>query len=292
MTKVKTPNNALANFTLIAPTIWEYDPPVVYLPTCAPYRDSKSPSLILLCPWTGAQTKYITKYTTVYQSQFLATSIMVITTTATDLCFRNSRRKQERLKPAAERISKLAYNYEEGRDQGILMHVFSEGGSNKACELAEVYFTVTGLRLPISALCFDSTPGRARYFRLCNALNMSLPRIPVLRYIVLSFASAVIGVIWITYLGVKGFENNVIERTRQRLLNPSYFDLTIPRCYLYSERDALVAWEDVCEHAKVSLQMGIPVIEVRFEASGHVDHARQESERYWNAVMDTWRSSK
>jgi hypothetical protein len=33
------------------------------------------------------------------------------------------------------------------------------------------------------------------------------------------------------------------------------------------------------------------VQEELFEGSGHVGHARQEPERYWRAVMATWRSA-
>lgn len=165
------------------------------------------------------------------------------------------------------------------------MHVFSEGGSNKACELAEAYFNITGKRLSFSALCLDSTPGHPRYRRLCNALNKSLPPIPVLRHTGLFFGSAVLGAIWLTYSFVKGGKNNVITRTRRRLLDPAHFDLTAPRCYLYSKDDALIAWQDVCEYAEESMQMGVPVKEVLFEGSGHVGHARHEPERYW---MQSW----
>jgi hypothetical protein len=284
--------NMLPNFTLVAPSIYEHTPSSVYDHRSQSYKDADAPSLILLCTWTGARARYVVKYTAEYQSLFPHTRIMVITTTAKDLCLRNSKRKQSRLKPAIERISSLAYLLHAGdHASGILMHVFSEGGSNKACELAEAYFANTGQRLPVSALCFDSTPGHPRYLRLCNALNKSLPSIPLLRHTGLILGSAVLGAIWITYCGFKGFENNVITKTRRRLLDPTHFDLTAPRCYLYSKNDALIAYQDVCEHANESILKGIPVEEVLFEESGHVGHAKLEPDRYWRAVMATWRSA-
>ncbi|KAH7382482.1 hypothetical protein DE146DRAFT_770547 [Phaeosphaeria sp. MPI-PUGE-AT-0046c] len=282
---------SLPGFALLGPSIYEYIPTSIHR---SPYTVDKfdgEPSLILLCTWTGAQNRYIAKYTSKYQSLFPTSRIMVIATTAKDLCFRNSRRKQYYLKPAVERISSLEYLSACGNDAGTLMHVFSEGGSNKACELAEAYFTITGRRLPVSALCFDSTPGHPRYLRLCNALNKSLPQIPVLKHTGLLLGSVVLGAIWITYVGIKGYENNVITRTRQRLLDPVHWNLSSPRCYLYSINDQLIAWKDVNEHAELSMRMGFPVTEVLFEQSGHVGHARQDPELYWNAVMATWHST-
>ncbi|KAH7070918.1 hypothetical protein FB567DRAFT_211291 [Paraphoma chrysanthemicola] len=289
MSRFSTAEDPIPHFAHLAPSIWEYSPASVYKSFCT--KNTGAPSLVLLCTWTGAQGRYIAKYAAEYQRLFPSSRIMVIRTTTKDLCFRNSQRKQQRLKPAIEHISSLEYLNASGNDAGILMHAFSEGGSNKACELAEAYHVITGKRLPVSALCFDSTPGHPRYRRLCNALNKSLPPIPIIKHTGLLFGSVALGAIWITYKVVKGKENNVITRTRQRLLDPKHFDLTAPRCYLYSKDDALIAWQDVQEHADISKDMGVPVTDVLFEGSGHVGHARQYPGRYWNAVKGTWRSA-
>lgn len=195
------------------------------------------------------------------------------------------------LGPAVDLIASLEYLNVSGSTSGILIHVFSEGGSSKACELAEAYFVMTGRRLPVSALCFDSTPGHSRFRRLCNALSKSLPQVTVMRHAGLFVGSAVLGAIWVTYTAFKGYENNVISKTRRRLLDPTHFDLSTPRCYLFSKDDTLIAWQDVREHAEESIENGVPVNQVLFLGSGHVGHARQEPERYWDAVMATWRSA-
>jgi hypothetical protein len=289
MTELKTPNDFIPHFDFIAPSIWEYTPRL-YTPAPFPPKDVDSPSLIILCTWTGAQPRYIAKYTAEYQALFPSSRILLITTSAKDLCFRNSMRKQHRMKPAVERISSFKYLNERALgSSGILLHVFSEGGSNKACELAKAYYNITATRLPVSALSFDSTPGHPRYMRLCQALNKSLPQVPVLRHVAMLFASITLGVIWILYTGVKGYENNVISRTRRRLQDPVYFDPNAPRCYLYSKGDSLISWQDVQEHAEESICAGMCVEEVLFEGSGHVGHAKEEPGRYWDAVLATWR---
>ncbi|KAF1832676.1 hypothetical protein BDW02DRAFT_416091 [Decorospora gaudefroyi] len=291
MTNINANNKSIPDFKLIAPSIWEHAPPSASASVYTLSKGFETPSLILLCTWTGAQNRHIAKYTAEYQFLFPSTHIMVITTSAKDLCFRNSKRKQERMKPAVERISSYKYLNDQEPNRGILLHVFSEGGSNKACELAEAYYNITTTRLPASALCFDSTPGHPRYLRLCNALNKSLPPVPVLRPTAMVLGSALLGCIWILYLGIKGPENNVISRTRRRLLDPIHFDSATPRCYLYSKSDALISWEDVCEHAEESMNAGMSVTKVLFENSGHVGHAREEPKRYWDAVIATWRKA-
>ncbi|KAI4922129.1 hypothetical protein J4E90_000557 [Alternaria incomplexa] len=288
----KTTNDTIPDFELIAPSIWVYDPQLSFRATPFSSQNGVAPSLILLCTWTGAQNRYIAKYTAEYRTLFPSSRIMVITTSAKDLCFRNSSRKQWRMRPAIEHISSYRYLAAQKFNSGILLHVFSEGGSNKACELAEAHYRFTETRLLVSALCLDSTPGHPRYLRLCEALNKSLPQIPVVRHIAILFVSVVLGCIWILYTGIKGYENNVISRTRKRINDPIYFDPTAPRCYLYSKSDTLIAWQDVYEHLEESACAGMPVTEVLFEKSGHVGHAKEEPRRYWDAVFATWQDAQ
>jgi hypothetical protein len=289
MGKVDAAIDIVPNFTLLAPCIYEYTPPFVnrLLPS-----STDEPAAIILCTWTGAlQRRHVAKYTARYQSLFPSTPIIVIATTSRDFWFRDSRRKQQRLRSAVKRLYELGNANASGNPTGILMHVFSEGGSNKACELVETFHRITGNRLPISAMCLDSTPGHPHYSRLCNAMNKSLPATPVLRQTGIVVCGAVVGSVWMTYKVVKEWEDNIISTTRRRLLDPKYFDLTAPRCYLYSQEDALIAWQDVHEHAAESLRKDVPVKEIIFEGSGHVGHAKQDPEKYWDAVLATWRSA-
>lgn len=172
------------------------------------------------------------------------------------------------------------------------MHVFSEGGSNKACELATAYQHSTGTQLPISALYLDSTPGHPRYLRLCSALAKSFPPIPVLSQLALVFATIMLGIVWVLYHGFVGYDNNPVTRSRKQLLDPVLFNLKVPRCYLYSKADAQIAWQDVYEHAGASMLHSGRVTEVIFENSSHVDHARKEPERYWDAITTVWQQAQ
>lgn len=162
----------------------------------------------------------------------------------------------------------------------MLVHIFSEGGANKGCELAVAYHAATKTRLPISAMCLDSTPGHPRFLKLCSALAKSFPPIPVLKQTATLVAVLIVGVVWAVYHLFKGYENNPVSRSRKQLNDSNLFDLTIPRCYLYSTSDALVAWRDIHEHAGELIKLGGCSTEIVFERSGHVSHARIDPKQY------------
>ena len=193
MVETKIPHNAVSGLELIAPTIWNRIPstrtptPAGYVPT---------PSLILLMTWNGAHSRHISKYVTEYSTMFPSSHIMVITTSSADFILRSSKQKQRYLQPAIKYISNLQY-IPCRNSGGVLMHVFSEGGSAKACELASAYQRTTGTRLPLSALYLDSTPDHPRYLRLCSALAKSFPPMPVLKQFAIVIATAVLGIVWV-----------------------------------------------------------------------------------------------
>lgn len=168
------------------------------------------------------------------------------------------------------------------------MHIFSEGGADKACELALAYRAATGRRLPIATMCLDSTPGHPRFLRLCSALAKSFPPIPILKHLAKVVAIVTLAMVWIVYHIFKGYEKNPVSRSRKHLLDPELFDLTIPRCYLYSTRDALIAWQDISDHASELIRCQGCVTEVKFEGSEHVSHAKMEPQRYWDTVRMVW----
>lgn len=89
-----------------------------------------------------------------------------------------------------------------------------------------------------------------------------------------------------------GYGKNPISRSRKQLLDPNLFELTVPRCYLYSNSDPLVMWQDIYEHASDLIKRDGCVTEVIFEESEHVNHARTEPKRYWDTVRTVWMHSQ
>jgi hypothetical protein len=268
------------SFRFVEHETWVYEP-------AFHSKDEDAPTLVLLCSWTGARGKHIKKYTKWYQERFPATPIMVITTSAQDFILRTSQSKQERLQPTIDELEHLLGKTASPR---ILMHVFSEGGSNKACELVQAYKKRHSACLAVAALCLDSTPGKPRFLRLCNALAKSFSPNLCLEYVGLVIAFLVLGWIWILYHAFIGYERNPVSRSRQLLHDGEYFNLRAPRCYLYSKRDKLIAWMDVQDHATEGEDKGIPFMQVVFQ-SEHVKHMKESEQCYWKAVESTWKAS-
>jgi hypothetical protein len=248
--------------------------------TLSPY--SVSPSVILLFSWTGALPKHVEKYTTGYSKLFPSSSIITISTTLPDLIFRTSSSKQAQLTTLVETVSAQIDS------EGVIVHCFSDGGSNKAVEFAEAYFHHTGKRLQCQALFLDSTPGHPRYLNYCAAFQKSLPPNPIFHFLGLLIGYLVLAIFWVVYNIFVGKKNNVITRTRERLEDNRFWDPEIPRCYLYSEADKLIWWQDIEEHGIQASRSGTTVTLVRFQGSMHCAHIRENEDEYWNAVTDTW----
>jgi hypothetical protein len=237
------------------------------------------PRLIVLCTWTGAHGRHIEKYINGYKELFSEADVKVIETSIQDLCFRSSQSKRNNLRKDVVEIRRT-----EGK---ILLHVFSDGGSNKACELAEAYYDYHGHKLPISAFYLDSTPGTPRLTRLYKATSKSLSPSLLLRPATLGISVAVVSGIWGWYC-LTGFDSNVITTTRKRLLDEEFWTLETPRCYLYSKADLEIDARDVQSHAQNSIRAGIPTTEMLLKATKHVQHGRDEPEMYWKLIQAIW----
>jgi hypothetical protein len=276
----------IPGFQRLTASVWQYRPKVPEIfddkATLAP---SNSPGLILLFPWTGAIGRHVSKYTDIYQSRFPSSPIVVITTSLRDLCLRSSAKKQANLQPLIDFI-RATY----GGIGNALVHCFSEGGSNKAVEFAEAYHASVGEKLPCMSLCLDSTPGKPRFFNLCNAIKRSLPDNPVVRTSGFVIGSVFLGGCWAVYSVVKGYKNNVISKTRRRLNDETYWNLEVPRAYMFSKSDDLIFWEDVKEHADDAAQRGVPTWQACFDKSPHCGHIKEDSNGYWDVVMTAWES--
>lgn len=160
--------------------------------------------------------RHIDNYSTVYSKLFPKSRIIVITTTLRDLIIRSSSSKQERLADPIDAI------YSSPSLGSILIHCFSDGGSNKAVELAEAYRRRTSSTLPCKALCLDSTPSYPHYLNYCAAFTKSLPSNLVIRFLGIFLSYIVLAIFWVVYMTFIGFRNNVICQTRERLEDTKY----------------------------------------------------------------------
>ena len=272
--------------------------------------DASFPDLIILCSWLYALPKHISKYTNAYQRIYPSTPILLLKQDGPDLMWRPNKWQMENLKPAVSVVRVL--EQERNSRPRTLVHVFSNGGSFTACQLADAYALsvraenkdsgwLTGpiTLLPISALIIDSAPSitnmRSGFIALSQGLPSSLPA-PV-RTIggVLMYTFRVSTSMAGKMLGVEGAITGM-----RRKLNDAHGAFMVDgvlRLYIYSETDELVPWQHVEMHAREARSVlekrsnGAGTLQVKLEkfvGSRHVGHVVVDARRYWRVVKTHW----
>jgi len=180
----------------------------------------------------------------------------------------------------------------------ILLHAFSNGGYNSAAQLLLSLKTQTGWPLPLTAVIFDSCPGKGTYWQMYNALMLSLPKGVVWRVVGTVIVHCLLLVMYVSIAcgGESPFtlmrrvmlEGTTVSGTRQVTDGESGEGGEKKACHLYSKADEMVDWTDVKDHAEEARRKGWSVKEVVFEGSGHCAHLAKDEERYVVAVREMW----
>ncbi|KIV87861.1 hypothetical protein PV11_03379 [Exophiala sideris] len=253
------------------------------------------PDLIIICSWMGAQSRYIRKYMTPYQTIFPRSSILLLRTDGSDLFWRTERQQVKNLEPAVSAMRQLVDQKRPNKPR-VLVHIFSNGGSYTACQLADAYLDALPGKdelLPISALILDSTPSLPSAQRAHTAICESLPKSGPGRFV---GSAAVWG-----YIGLaKAIEavigkEDITTSLRRRLNDPNgaFTQGTLKRMYIYSQADELIPASDVEAHARAaSSTIGWFRVQLEdFVSSRHVGHVMSDGPRYWILVGNLWKES-
>lgn len=260
-----------------------------------------APKFIILITWMDAAPRHILKYVAGYQKLYPTSRLLLIRSSAPDWFWRSQRVQQSRIDPGIAVINSICRGHGPNSQSNrsgpthrvspperaeILLHVYSNGGSNQACSLLRTYLERTSRTLPPHVTVFDSCPGRGTFKRSMRALSSVLPRslwsrIPlyICFYILLSLY-------WLAYIPW-GFADP-IERVR-RDFNDASLMSEVRRCYIYSEEDVMIDFHDVEDHAHEAVARGFAVQKAKFQGTGHCAHVRiGDGIQYWNAVRTAW----
>lgn len=291
---VKALRRAIDEFIPLGPSVHvrPAQSSVIEAPTDNQGANTSAPDLIIITSWTGALPRHIAKYTQAYGELYPSCPILVVTTSIKDLTLRSAERKHTKLTPAVHYIEKqIAHRTTE--HYNILLHAFSEGGSNKATCLAQAFLDHTKYQLPIAAYIYDSTPGRVRFSNNLAAFRKSLPFANrILRFVVMCLAFFFLVAKFLFHKVLVRAEDDILERTRKALNDATLWPIAgIPRTYLFSRADDLIWWQDVESHAEQSArEFGVLSMIVRYESTAHCNHMREDEDYYWNAIRRTWDS--
>ena len=292
---VKSAPNPLASLRKLSPSVYLYEPPKTRDAPVAHTRvthvtSSSAPKLIILVTWMSANPLHISKYVLGYQSRYPSSRILLIGSSIPDLFYRSTQTQRLRITPAVSAIISLSTAITNA-DPEILLHVFSNGGSHQTRNLCLAYSETTSHPFPPHVTIFDSCPGRATFQRSVLALSASLPSVQPLRLLLLLLIYVVISVYWIIFipLGIP----DPVERIRRALNDEVMMQNERSRCYIYSEADLMVGWDDVEAHARDAAAKGLVVRTAKFHESGHCAHVRVGGgDRYWAIIAKMWRGAE
>ncbi|KAK0203742.1 hypothetical protein DFS33DRAFT_827786 [Desarmillaria ectypa] len=265
-------------------------------------HDKRSPNIILVCGWMGAQLRHIHKYTKVYEQLFPgASQILIRNRPSFFWSTENSRRKV--IAPAVEALEalgmtspqspSLVMNPSSAEPPRILVHSFSNGGAYSLITLGKImasrgsFSSLESFRPPC-AIVLDSSPGGSGLSNAIHAFT-TLIKNPIMR----TAAKVLVCLLYVYGFFVGPFigRRTALQKVRDGLYNPRvlpWVDERTPRLYVYSKADDMVPWDQIQQHAERTESLGWDVRTEVFEDSPHVAHAKTHPKRYWDAVKSLW----
>lgn len=266
------------------------------------------PALIVICTWLGGATsKRIQRYTCGYNRLWPNANILLIQTDPMEYAFYGESSLSRKLLPASAEIRRLVEEHARSHvspsssssssgsnGPGILMHIFSNGGSNIATQLVTSInntLSLVGERSPleIRQVVFDSCPGDPDTNAIYRAAAQSLPRTHLLRP--LGCAALYLVVAGIAGLEAVGIRKPLSRTMRDQFNDPAVFDKSAARLYLTSNGDVMMDTRDVQAHRDEALARGLKTDTVVFERAGHCALVLENEAVYWGAIASCWQRS-
>jgi len=238
-----------------------------------------APQTILFLSWGDASARYIEKYTNLYTEIYPNARIIIVKTGMAEFFWRPESTQLKLAEPVVKMLSEEA-------DDTLLIHVMSNAGSKQWCTINKSYFESTGRTLSNAVTILDSAPGRSQFKQTWAALTRSLPKAYVPRLALGTILGFVLCVMQASKFIFPAID--VWETSRVKMNEPEGTVKGARRCYIYSEEDDVIGWEDVENHARDAQQKGWEVELVKFQGSTHVGHFKQNPEKYRETIEKTW----
>lgn len=268
--------NPLTRFTKLGPSVYIHDP----------NSDTVSrvgQPVILVAFWMDAPARALVKYVDEYTRIISSARIIFLCSSSNDFFFRSTAGAQQaQLAPAV-----AALRASVTPECPVFMHLFSNGGVFRTTHLLKAYRQTTGRPLPISSMIIDSAPGTASITAAMRAFSFAMPRLWILRW--LSKGALLIMLVCIKLYQMIAQTPDAISVARRSINDKSLVEAAnaegrLTRCYIYSDGDELVDWQDVERHMSDSEACGWTVHREKFQGTPHVGHMRAQPERYWSVI--------
>lgn len=247
--------------------------------------------LIILCTWLGALPKHTSKYIALYQAVAPHTPILHLASNIWSLTARYDLQRQKVQDAVSVVLRTLSEAEGAHTAPKILIHTFSNGGTNAITQLLIVLQEKRGMSLPVHSILCDSGPAKGEYWKSYRAMRLSLPKSYFFNLTGAFIVHFIVSVLYASIIiGKYEAPETLIRRT---LLDASMVTERKKRnkriVYLWSKTDELVDWRDVLEHSKEAQQKGWITRSEEFEMSPHCGHMRMHAERYRDIIEQMWK---
>jgi hypothetical protein len=297
---------ALGFMQKLSPMVYLYQPSSPEKPKStdvAVGQGPADPKLVLVLGWLDARDAHLAKYVRQYQEVFPRSAILLVKSRLAGANLDSVGRKD-----ASAAVSPIRAAFPDldptgpdssagGAPPGLLVHVFSGGGSSSLHHLYDVYAAsssgaATGDLvakkpvLPRHVTIFDSSPNVFSYGTIVAAVKFGVQGMSLLtRLLMLPFIHLLVSAWWVR---IRILRLPDILELYARSHNDAAKVRETRRLYIWSDVDDIVPPADVFRHASAARLAGFDARKVLFAGSGHVAHARAQPERYWRLVKDTW----
>ncbi|KAI9039422.1 TMEM53 family protein [Aspergillus affinis] len=247
--------------------------------------------LVVICTWLSASPRHIGKYLDLHRAVAPGARILLIESEVAILVSSYAHQRR-RIQPAARVICDTLAEGAKTYSPRILLHTFSNGGTNTATQLLITLRETLQAPLPLVGIILDSSPAKGTYWKSYDAMVFSLPP-----------SGRIVGTMVVHFLLVLLYtwiacgNENPAALMRRTLLDDETVDPEEGMrnagvggniCYLYSKADRMTDWRDVQDHAEDARLKGWNVQEILFEGSGHCAHIAQDATKYSAAVEQVW----
>ncbi|KAG8963106.1 hypothetical protein FRC03_003382 [Tulasnella sp. 419] len=251
------------------------------------------PTVILLFGWMDAQLPHIYKYTESYHRVFPGAT-QIIVRSRPSLFWQSEKSQIAYFQPAMKLLKEHGV-INPGNNDRLLVHTFSNGGCIKMITLAKAirHHDPSALKdssaLKARAVILDSCPGDSNLIGGIRAFTAGI-RNKIFQYL----AKFIVGFVLVVVVAVFKIARlpDLFEVMREDLLDPRFLPHASHRAYMYSVRDHLVPADAVEAHLQASRDKGIAVRAEKYERTAHVNHMKENPEKYWGIVRDTWKNAK
>ncbi|KAF2243165.1 indole-diterpene biosynthesis protein-like protein PaxU [Trematosphaeria pertusa] len=273
-------------FTKLGPRIALHTPP-----------NHAAGQLVIIATWLGAARKHITKYLLSYRSIAPRSKILLI---ESDVSILTSSYPSQRkaIKSAVHAVRAVldecgySKNDQSTNPPKILLHTFSNGGTNSATQMLIALGEQFSSPLPLLGIIYDSGPAKGEYWKSYNSMMLSLPR-GMARTVGPAIVHFILVVLFTSVAA--GRYDKPEDLFRRTLLDEKLVKGHAKKegriCYLFSKADDHVDWKDVVDHAEVARDKGWEVEEALFEDTPHCNHFTKNTQRYTDMMHRLWHGS-